>query len=281
MNRYIVQAIDIAKKIAPFTLPTKLIIGYFITALGSASIIGFLSEFATYAYAVDNGFRLPVEGIPYLKPTISFISLMIIFTSTIAFFGAYIFVKTTAFIFSSPEYLFKIPFRIIQRILKKDETIIINVRLSLNDTSASKAAILSSIASLLATGMFYYMFEINKDSIHTLHWWVYCLFFVCTFSTYLSAFNKSYVKYIASSIAALSVVTIIILMFNPLIYSKFLFATGFGGGRPTTIYTNNESDKTISGELLIKSNEIYFLKSTDNSIIEYPTKNVVKVIYRK
>jgi hypothetical protein len=278
MNERILKAIDLVKTIIPFTLPVKLVVGYFITALGSASVIGFLSEFATYTYAVENGFRLPVEGIPYLKPTISFISLMIIFTSTIVFFLAYTFVRITAFILNSPERLIKAPIELILRIFKKNKVTNIDVGLSLNDVSAYKAVLLSSLASLLATGMLYYAFEIPEHSHYRLHWWTYCMFYVCTLSTYMSAFNKSYVKYIASSIAALSVITIIALMFNPYIYSRFLFLTGFGGGIPTTIYINNTSDKTISGELLIKSNEIYFLRSTDGSIVEYPTKNVIKVI---
>lgn len=278
MKQYFNRIIEIIKKIAPFTFPMKLVIGYLITALGSASVIGFLSEFATYTYAVDNGFRLPVEGIPYLKPTISFISLIIIFTSTFAFALAYIFVRTSAFILNSPEYIIKIPINIAKRILKHDSDIKLNIQETLNDVGATKALIITMIASSLATGMLYYLFKGTNISNH---WWLYCLFFIAIFSTYLSAFNKLYVKYIASIISVLSVIAVIALMFNPSVYSKFLFATGFGGEIPTTLYTDSEAEKTISGNLLIKSNETYFLKNIDNSIIEYPTKNVIKVVYKK
>lgn len=278
MKQYFNRLIDIIKKAVPFTFPMKLVIGYLITALGSASVIGFLSEFATYTYAVDNGFRLPVEGIPYLKPTISFISLIIIFTSTFAFAVAYIFVRTSAFILNSPEYIIKIPINIIKKVLKRDSNIRLNIQETLNDVGATKALIITMIASSLATMMLYYLFRAT-NTIN--HWWIYCIFFMAIFSTYLSAFNKLYVKYIASTISALSVIVVIALMFNPSVYSKFLFSTGFGGAIPTTLYTDSESEKTISGNLLIKSNETYFLKNIDNSIIEYPTKNVIKVVYKK
>ncbi|WP_429069660.1 hypothetical protein [Aeromonas veronii] len=67
-------------------------------------------------------------------------------------------------------------------------------------------------------------------------------------------------------------------MFNNALYSKFLNATGFGGGRPISIYSY-ENKEVITGDLLIQSNNYYIIKIPSNRVIEYPANKISKVEY--
>ncbi|WP_404765070.1 hypothetical protein [Vibrio alginolyticus] len=57
----------------------------FLGALGGSSYIGFISEFASYHYAWDLGFRIPAEGMTYLKLTVSALSFVAISLGVLVF----------------------------------------------------------------------------------------------------------------------------------------------------------------------------------------------------
>lgn len=68
----------------------KLLISSFLGAVGGAGFMGFISEYATYIYALNYGIRLPVEGVPYLKIAITTSSFMLLFFSGLSFFAIYL-----------------------------------------------------------------------------------------------------------------------------------------------------------------------------------------------
>lgn len=53
--------------------------------LGGAGLLGYLSEYATYNYAIYYGFRPPLEGVPYLRPAVAFGSLFLLLTGALVF----------------------------------------------------------------------------------------------------------------------------------------------------------------------------------------------------
>ncbi|WP_429069658.1 hypothetical protein [Aeromonas veronii] len=84
-----------ASVLVAYSMPLKVTIGFLLTALGSSSVLGLLSEFAAYKYAIISGFRVPVEGIPYLRATVSLISLALIAVALLAYGITYPFFKST------------------------------------------------------------------------------------------------------------------------------------------------------------------------------------------
>lgn len=56
-------------------LPIRLLIGAAISGLGGSGLVGFLSEYAAYSFAVSYGIRPPLEGIPYLRVAVTTMTL--------------------------------------------------------------------------------------------------------------------------------------------------------------------------------------------------------------
>ena len=79
----------------------SMLVRVFLGALGSATVIGILSEFATYSYAYKYGLRLPLEGFSYLSLTISTFSFLMFMLS----FGIILFISTFFSIVDLKKYL--------------------------------------------------------------------------------------------------------------------------------------------------------------------------------
>src|SRR5690606_10988102 len=80
----------------------------FLGALGGSSYIGFISEFASYYYAWDVGFRIPAEGIPYLKLTVSAFSFIAISLGVIVFSLVYFIGQSILWYVSKTKFGFKV-----------------------------------------------------------------------------------------------------------------------------------------------------------------------------
>ncbi|EJC6765556.1 hypothetical protein MX824_004908 [Vibrio parahaemolyticus] len=275
-----------------YTLPIKVIFGFLLTALGSASVLGLLSEFAVYNYALVNGFRVPVEGIPYLKPTVTLISLVAIGVALLGFVTTYLFTKFTALFMYAPDKFMSLAlsyFNIKQSSISK--VVIFN---DMRGSSLYKALFISVLSSLTVTLLVLLNFKGSEVSDLSLlevlqnperqifsNPVLDALFvFTLTFVMYFSAFRPKWIKHIALSIALISTVSVLVFMFNTNMYSAFLHATGFGGERPVTLFTG-ENETVISGKLLIQSNDYYIILNKDLDVVEYPVQSVSKVQYKQ
>lgn len=67
------------------SLPLKLIVGSVVGAVAGPGVVGVMSEYASYAYALEIGVRPPLEGIPYLSATAALASLVIAILAAIVF----------------------------------------------------------------------------------------------------------------------------------------------------------------------------------------------------
>ncbi len=83
---------DLYTKIAPY-LTLKTVTWFLLTVLGGSGLLGILSEFATYSYAIYYGFRPPVEGIPYLRVTITLVSFVLVIISMVTIIVIYLIAK--------------------------------------------------------------------------------------------------------------------------------------------------------------------------------------------
>ncbi|MCU7937093.1 MAG: hypothetical protein KZQ99_19855 [Candidatus Thiodiazotropha sp. (ex Dulcina madagascariensis)] len=68
---------EIIRWFAQLSFPVKIIVGAVGATIAGPGLIAFLSEYATYFYALDIGIRPPLEGIPYLSATVAMISLIL------------------------------------------------------------------------------------------------------------------------------------------------------------------------------------------------------------
>ncbi len=277
-------------KVMPYSMPLKIIIGFLFTALGGSSVLGLLSEFAVYNYALINGFRAPVEGIPYLRATVMAVSLAMIIVALVAFSLAYLILK---------QFTLSISFIVThaQKALsyfnpKLGERFSHTILDSLVERSFISMLFVATGSSFFVVVTVLYTFEDVIPYIASILGNEYKLpigiksplgasiLFCGTFTIYLSLFRPKYTKEIAFSVAGISVLIAVLIMFNANWYSRFLNITGFGGERSVTLYQNNK-EETISGKLLIQSNNYYIILQPDNEVIEFPVKQVKKITYKR
>lgn len=67
------------------SLPLKLIIGSVVGAVAGPGLVALMSEYASYAYALEIGVRPPLEGIPYLSATAALASLVLAVLAAVVF----------------------------------------------------------------------------------------------------------------------------------------------------------------------------------------------------
>ncbi|MFJ1256626.1 hypothetical protein [Cupriavidus sp. CuC1] len=83
-----------------------------------ASVLGVVSEYATYNYVIHYGFRPSFEGVPYLKATVTLISFFILFIGALVFAGIVFLIRSFVAQFSIAE---KLAEHIATRLLTSDE----------------------------------------------------------------------------------------------------------------------------------------------------------------
>ncbi|EGR4126321.1 hypothetical protein ACLIN6_003656 [Vibrio cholerae] len=275
------------KELVSYSLPVKLIIGYGMTALGSASALGLLSEFAVYNYALFKGFRVPVEGVAYLNQTVTLISALIIFTLLIVFFFTYIFARLTTKLLLSNNVLlpfwfhrgrFAIPEKL-EHIRRSNfwEAFIVAMIGSITMTAALTIIIEYPISLV---SIIIHMAEYKMQSDIFGSFYIKMAFFIVAFLSYLTVFKPNYIKYVAISVILVVLISIVSAIFHVKFYSNFLKAAGFGGERDITLFLNiKENELKIYGKLLLKSNDYYILLLPNQKIVEYPISKIDRVEY--
>ena len=58
-----------------WSLPRRILVSILVGFIAGPGLIGFLSEYATYLYALGADVRPPVEGIPYLRASVTLFSM--------------------------------------------------------------------------------------------------------------------------------------------------------------------------------------------------------------
>src|SRR5258708_8357018 len=84
---------EITLEFFKLSLGIRLTVGVLLGAIGSSSVIGFLSEYAAVSYTLANGVRLPTEGLPYLRYAATAISFSLFILALGSFFGIYSFIS--------------------------------------------------------------------------------------------------------------------------------------------------------------------------------------------
>lgn len=273
------------KRLLSYSLPVKIILGFLLTALGGASFLGLLSEFAVYNYALVNGFRVPVEGIEYLKPTMTLVSLIILVVALFGFVITYLFAKVTAGLMLTPEFLLN-KFSNKKMMLGNFSTLG-----NMRDASWMKVGLFSLFMSFLAGEFLLFVYEYSSLFSLSLSYllkktgielfderYQTALVYVACFIIYFSTFKPTLIKYVAGLAATISVIAILMVMFNATLYSEFLNKTGFGGERGIVLFTKNEQSG-INGKLLIRSKEYYILLLEGKDVAEYPISKVERIEY--
>jgi hypothetical protein len=242
-----------------FTL--RIVVGLVAGALGSSSVIGFFGEYATYNYAIQNGFRLPAEGVPYLKISITIISLALFTISIFIFVGLFLLLRfltrvavNSIFKKEHVENLSELPFK------------------KFFFVAAPGAAMATQpLVQILAQLPIYLNEKVNQ--------WIFMSGWLIVFILIIALMRKpKWTKWILIIFFITSSSTVVALTFNHALYGKFLRAAKFGGGIKVMALRNTDKagiDIKTEGFLLLRSSDVLILfDDKDNIIREIPLRTI-------
>ncbi len=262
--------------------------GAIVGVVAGPGLIGFLSEYATYAYALRIGIRPPLEGIPYLSATVTAGSLFLAVSAALIFiFARMIAARIAGRIISlfrdvsvSANKLatfFDVLFKVELQKTEHDELI------GKIKSIKPKNALIMSIGISLAVAVALYFFESNfpqsKNSDPLL---LAVSVFCFSFVAFLTLWREAAIWWVAIGASVLFYVLSFYFILSIEHYSNFLRIVGYGGGAKVSIEYKTQDVKVNSKEyyLLIRTSEALIALENDKvTVTEIPISTVSNINY--
>jgi hypothetical protein len=255
--------------------PIKILFA-FLGALTGASILGFLSEYAAYSYALQCGIRPPLEGVPYLRAFVTVISVVLILSCMLVFFIYF------SFLSYAEKFIFDFPRKFANKIRSMfgrkpiDKNILIShlsAKLTtFRDYAAALTLVIISYLSdhLITLPYIEYITGVPKNSF-ILYYYLLPFFLLCVFWIATKRFSAMLVTV---TLTCLTMCFAIAILFHPSVYASLLRSVGYGGGTRVVI---EMLDRKSQSEyvLLLRTNDALIVRDEQrNEIIEIPNMNV-------
>lgn len=280
-------------RIMPFGLPLKLLFGSLLTILGGAGFLGYISDYATYWYAMQAGFRTPLEGVPYLKAAVTFGSIFLLLTGGFLFALSIIMLST---LYSGVIYATKVmgfiittPYSLLNK--KGRRRIVLLVRLAKQSVKESTIGAQKKSLQYKITNVIFISIAIALISYNFLP-------YQGLTKTQMGLIGLAY-----GSVASIVVffpmarwplsfaftisyfVACIIILFQPLYYSWFLKSIGYGGEIYIRLEVKDPILKqridNIETTLTLRTNDLYIVRdSKSNSFLEIPKDQAIFISYK-
>ncbi len=254
----------IGERIASWSFPIRLLIGVASILVGSG-YLGLLSEFAAYSYAIHFGFRAPVEGLPYLRATVTLFSLVLLSGAFLTFLLAQGLIswarnwarKRRPSESASPEplerFLKGLVFSGVSLLVTLPVLIVFWVRLPG-----------SAVAALIGVAWSAFLLLLGMIS-----------------------FRWPKFRYVFGTVlTALVLLVAPFLMFHAHYYAAFLRHTGYGGGLPVQLTVSTtvapaEDTQIVSGALMARTSSAVILYTSNGRFVEYPIESVLAIAHDK
>lgn len=264
---------------APYAVQLRVLL----IILGGTGLLGLVAEFATYSYAIYFGFRVPVEGVPYLRAAVTLVSFVSILLCILGF---------TVIYFLANVMLVSIDTLLVyfSKLLGKNEQLLFSEIFSIIRTRPPlwlfflcvvTSGLYASILTFVLPEPFNALsfIDIVNNS---------AVLFFATFLTFMfvtvSVFIPKIIKNIAILAGAVSLIFIPALLFHADSYANFLRITGFGGGRLVSIEFRNDSEsqarEIAEGYLLLRTQTYTIIyEEIGNEVLEIPNTTLHKIRY--
>ncbi len=270
------------------SFPLKLVVGSIFGVVIGPGLIGFLSEYATYAYALRIGIRPPLEGIPYLSATVTAGSLFIALSAALVFMVARTIAARIAgriiIIFRNISTntnklaaIFELLFKV--KITKSEHEVLIG---KIKSVEPKNALLLSLFLSIVAGVIVYlaetYLATANKSN--PLEAGIFVSIFL--FVAFLTLWRESAIWWVGIGASICFYALSFYFIFSISHYSTFLRAVGYGGGAKVTIARQLSGENISSSEyyLLLRTSESLIALEDDKvTVIEIPITKVTDIHY--
>lgn len=255
-----------------------------LVVISGSGFFALLSDFATYNFALWYGFRIPVEGVPYLKMTVALLGLFTAVSVLLLYFSIYALLNILWFMMRTSN---QISAWLDKFTNLKDSDSAARIERVMRELSNIAIIIISlSIAVayyLIVTAVFYISDDCGDNGINCFNHGPTSFIYVLIVFLSLVMARPQWIKLIAG-IASISVIFIILVYaFSPSKYAEFLRFAGFGGGKPISVYmlgVDSKSETKVEGGLLIRSNDYLTVYSErTQSSLEIPMALVRKIEY--
>lgn len=274
--------------VLPWSLPIKLILSAILGVLGGAGLLGYLSEYATYNYAIQYGIRPPLEGIPYLRPAVAFGSIFLLLT------GALVFVVVTSIFKAFVWYIDAVPQlpSLAAGLFKVDISgsdlhlgrLVASLRAQSNAMVVITSVTFSSIIVALAW-VFLHYFDAKTASGDSIEFSFGLGFFLFVYAIVmvLVIVRPNVTYWVSVVFTVLYFIFCIYLIFSPIKYSELLRVLGYGGGFSVSVELREkglERAPLQHYQLMLRTNDFFiFYDSVKREMIEIPRDQVRSIIH--
>lgn len=267
-----------------WSFPIKLALSGLIGALGGSSLLGIFSEYANYFYAMSYGIRPPIEGIPYLKASVTLISLALLTSGAILFAFTILLFKWFAISTNSLSRGIRISltkgkgsfFRRLSTSIKRND-----VTRVFKEKPWWFRCLGSFVTGAIIYGVFeaFQLFFPPRPSIADTINIITAAYTVFACIAFITITQPSSIKWVATLTTLAYFSAWLIFLFTPNYYSHFLRLVGYGGGLPVSIELREKSTSDLSMDknlhLIIRTTEAFILlNDSTNQFIEIPKDQI-------
>jgi hypothetical protein len=267
--------------IGDWSLPARVLLFGVVSALSGAGIVSFLVEFATYTYALSYGFRPPVEGIPYLRSTVTLMSLLLVILGAVAIAIMYLIV------FLAPSLFFG---------RREDGTLSGVIPQWIRALSRRNALLSVLIASILVVCFTYLGKPVIESGFRPLQqvgvvlqgprtWQSFAIAVVIGLWVMVDLLrNPSHGWGVILAYVLLIYSSVVFLLFDPRFHAGLLRVTGFGGGAQVVIqlaeHDTSGGPIELKTYLMLRTSEVLITFDPDKEVFrEYPVDRVQRISY--
>lgn len=273
------QWFQIVKETSVWSLPIKFLLGALLGALGGSSLLGVISEYATYYYAISYGVRPPMEGIPYLKASVTLISILLLISGAIIYCVTMMVFRSFARLGDLSNFFNKKINPLRRR--RPVERSSADLRVVFEEKSSGIVLVVTVMAGFICFLLVRFLVSIAEPILVSYEYFEivcigYGIFAALAFLTFIRPGSIVWVSLLATiSYFALWFV----FLFTPLYYSSLLRFVGYGGGLPVVVDLKSAGpalsplDTTLY--LVIRTTDaVIVLNESTNQFIEIPNGEV-------
>ncbi|MBL8887441.1 MAG: hypothetical protein JNK16_12340 [Phycisphaerales bacterium] len=253
------QALRIFKRLAKWLEPVKALASAAVAVVAGPGILGFLTTHATNSYALARGIRVPAEGVPYLGSTVSLLSFLVIAAMIVV--AAIVYVTALGLRYSGE--------RMIPEIVRTGRGRIMTL------TIVSWLFFLVPIVVVLGV-------TIVSGALPQMPWWSWLVVALNEIG-YLAVLYWRYKRGVWMTTVAASLLifgAMLGALFIPSAYERFLYATGYGGGRIIIVESTDTPDTPKRYSLVLRTSSWLIVRDESTNLwSELPIERVRTLSY--